>query len=89
MTEYLIRKHNLRRVICIGHQDCSAYDDESTLGTLAHLVTGKSAVAHQLAQLRTVGRDLAAAFGVAVALYYASVENGAVVFHQVEPEAGK
>ncbi len=84
MTEYLIHRHNLQRVICIGHAGCSAYEDTGTMGSLAHLVTGKSAAEHQLAQLRTVGRNLAAWFGVAVGLYYASVEDGFVVFRNVE-----
>ncbi|OGV72543.1 MAG: hypothetical protein A3K19_00890 [Lentisphaerae bacterium RIFOXYB12_FULL_65_16] len=88
MTEYLLRKHSVRRVICIAHQNCSAYEDQSTLGTLAHMVTGKSTFEHQLEQLRHVGNDLTSLFGVGVELYYAAVENGDVVFHSVPTEKG-
>lgn len=84
MTEYLVRKHNLSRVVCIAHEDCSAYEDHSTLGAIAHVVTGKSVFDHQIDQLRSAARVITESLGVPVELYYASSENGAVVFHKVE-----
>jgi hypothetical protein len=82
-AEYLIREHDLHRVICVAHQDCSAYEDRSTLGAMAHIVTGKSVFEHQAEQLKAVGRNLTESFGVAAELYYASVADGAVVFHRI------
>lgn len=89
-VEYLLRKHQIPRVIGIAHEGCSAYEDASTLGTLAHLATGKSADAHQREHLLRVGRDLRASFGVPVELYYAAVEgDGTVAFTPLEPAPGK
>jgi hypothetical protein len=86
-VEFLVRKHSLRRVIGIAHQGCSAYADDGTLASLAHLATGKSVREHQFEHLRRAGQDLAAALRVGVELFYASVDaTGAVVFHRLEPE---
>ncbi len=91
MTEYLVRKHNLSRVICVAHEDCSAYEDRSALGALAHVVTGRSVFDHQVAQLRAAARAITESLSVPVELYYASSAEGAVVFHKVElqPEEGR
>jgi hypothetical protein len=75
-VEYLLRKHSVRRIIGIAHEGCSAYEDESTLGSLARLATGKTTDEHQREHLVRVGRDLEASFGVQVELYYASVREG-------------
>jgi hypothetical protein len=88
-VEYLVRKHQVKRVIGIAHQGCSAYEDESTLGSLARLATGKSTDEHQCEHLLRVGRGLQADFGVAVELYYASLEEGGTVaFRRLESGGG-
>ncbi len=85
-VEFLLRKHGTRRVIGIAHQGCSAYEDDSTLGALARLATGKTTDEHQRDHLARVGRDLQAGFGVSVELYYASLEGDrSVVFRRIEP----
>lgn len=84
VTEHLIRKHRLTRVVCIAHAGCTAYTDEGMIGSLAHLATGKTGAEHQVEQLLKVGRELRESFQVRVDLYYASVEDGTVVFHKVE-----
>jgi hypothetical protein len=89
VTEYLIKKHDLARVVCIAHEDCSAYEDDSVLGSLAHLATGKSTTEHQIEQLLKVGRDIREEYQVKVDLFYASVANGVVVFRAVEEPAQK
>lgn len=87
-VEFLIREHDLKRVIAIAHEHCSAYAEHGTLGTLAHLATGKSTVEHQIDQLRSAGRELAATSRVSVELYYAVGDGDAVAFRPVslEPE---
>lgn len=87
-AEFLIREHSLKRVIAIAHEHCSAYAEHGTLGTLAHLATGKTIVEHQIDQLRSAGRELAAPGRVSVELYYAAGDGDAVVFRPVslEPE---
>ena len=84
MTKYLIRRHRLARVVCVAHEGCGAYEDESVIGALAHLATGKSTSEHQIQQLLKVGRELTEMFQVSVELYYASVADDAIVFRKVE-----
>lgn len=83
VAEYVVNKHGIKRAVCIAHEGCSAYRDEGTLGALAHMLTGKNVFEHQVEQLRRVGRNLKTWFGVETELYYASVDDGAVVFHRV------
>ena len=87
-AEFLIREHRLSRVIAIAHENCSAYAGHGTLATLAHLATGKTPMEHQIDQLRSAGRELAASCRVSVELYYAIGDRGAVVFRPVslDPE---
>jgi len=81
-VEYLLRRHRIERDIGIAHQGWSAYDDEGTLGSLARLATGKTVAEHQRDHLARVGRDLRAAFGVTVELYWAALEDGRTVVFQ-------
>jgi hypothetical protein len=89
-VEYLLRNHRAKRVIGVAHEGCSAYEDESTLGALARLATGKTTDEHQRDHLLRVGRDLRASFGVEVELYFAAVaEDRRVVFRRlVSPGQG-
>ena len=84
VIEFLVKKHHLDRVVCIAHQGCSAYQESGTLASLARVVSRKSALEHQLDHLREAGRVMTESLGVPAELYYASISNGAVVFHKVE-----
>lgn len=81
---FLLETRDLKRIVCIAHQDCLAYHDDSTLSSLAHLATGKTIVEHQLDQLRSVGRGLAEEYKAVVECYMACAEDNSVVFHKVE-----
>ena len=84
LVEFLVKRHNVKRIVCIAHEDCGAYNDSQVMGAIAHLATGKTVAEHQIDQLRTAGRFLTDTFGVIVELYYASVAGSEVQFHKVE-----
>ena len=82
-TEFLVRRHALRRVVCIAHEDCSAYTDNAALASLSRLATGRTIREHQLDQLRKVGANLAEWFAIAPELYFLSIRDTAVVFQKI------
>lgn len=86
MTERLVHGHNLTRIICIAHDDCSAYTDKTALATLAHALTRKSVFEHQCDQLRKSGRLLADMFGVHPELYFAAASGDEAHFHLIQQD---
>ena len=82
--EYMVAAKGISRIVCIAHSDCGAYQDNRALSTLAQLATGRSTSQHQVDQLKKVGRTLTQSLGVAVQLYFASIEDGNAVYHAVD-----
>lgn len=77
VVEFLIKHHNLTKIIILGHEDCAWYKD-FRFG-LIHLDLKE----RQFNDLKVTASALHQNLGVAVEAYFANLKDGKVVYTQV------
>lgn len=78
IVEFLVRHHNLKKIVILGHEDCAWYKDYR-FGPI-HI----DLKSRQLEDLKAVALALRKSLGVVVEVYFANLTDGKVVYTQID-----
>lgn len=77
-VEFLVEKHGLKRIVVLGHDDCSWYKD-FRYGPIHFDLKQR-----QFDDLKAAAATLRSSLGVVVEVYFAHPKDGKVVFDQID-----